>query len=83
MCYRYQKLLLFLAIVITGEAAENKWPADAQWLAWTVVGKADSQVQLVGDEDAKKLLQWVIPLPKRIRLEGKLVLPASGIGPRL
>ncbi|MDD4873093.1 MAG: glycoside hydrolase family 20 zincin-like fold domain-containing protein, partial [Kiritimatiellae bacterium] len=62
---------------------ENKWPADAPWPAWAVVGKAESQVQLVGDEDAKKLLQWVIPLPKRIRLEGKLVLPASGIGPRL
>ena len=90
MCHRHQKfLLLTIAIMSTtfsaipAGAAENKGQAGAPGPAWATAGRADSQVQPVADQDAKKWLRWVIPLPKRVRLAGKLVLPASDIEMRL
>jgi hypothetical protein len=90
MCRRHRKsslltiaILLTVSSAITAGAAAQEWPAGAPWSAWDAVGRADSQVQPVAVWDGDKWLRWVTPLPKRVRLVGKLVVPASDIGPRL
>ncbi len=74
--------LFAIAVISTGvlavgtTAAENNWPQDASLPAWT------NAASPLADAEAKQLLRHLLPLPKRVRLVGKLVLPASEVEPR-
>lgn len=63
--------------------------ARRQWLellalpAWTSTNQAGSQIESIDDELARMWLRRVIPLPKLIRFEGRLTLPATDIRLRL
>ena len=89
MYRQHQRSVLFaiatmsIAFSASAAAADNNWPEGAPWPAWATAGNAGSQVEPVAEGEAKKWLHWVIPLPKRVRLAGKLVLPASGVALRL
>ncbi len=71
----------FFALV--ARAAEPDWPNNVSWPAWATAGNTASQVQAVSDREAQEWLRWVIPLPKQVRLTGKLALPAADVAVRL
>ncbi|NLF08684.1 MAG: hypothetical protein GX594_12010, partial [Pirellulaceae bacterium] len=74
--------ILFAAAAASAEAAEATFPDDVQWPGWAAA-RSDADVQPVGDQQAKRWLRWVIPLPKRVHIEGKLTLPAERLAVRL
>ena len=65
------------------DAAATQWLQVFTWPAWAAAGQAGSPVEPVDEQAAKRWLRWVIPMPKRVRLTGKLPLPASDIRLRL
>ena len=71
----------FFALVVS--AAENDWPNSASWPAWADVSDGESQVEPVDDREARRWERWLVPLPKRTRWAGKVVLPASAVAVRL
>lgn len=70
-----------------GAEQPDAWPLGAEFPAWDGIGKGPGQarpaVEPVAEEHARQWLRWVVPLPKRVRLEGKLVLPAGQVSVRL
>ncbi len=66
------------------------WPGDLPaawqdlpWPAWAASRQGPGSVEPVAPAEARLWLRWVIPLPKQVRLEGKLTLPASGVAVQL
>jgi len=55
------------------------WPEDALWPAWAAAGAKGSRVEAMTPKEAEKWLRWVIPLPKRVRFQGKLTVRATEI----
>ncbi|MBM4043034.1 MAG: hypothetical protein FJ290_31480, partial [Planctomycetes bacterium] len=73
---------LFAASCVALEGAEmpkkvEAWPEGAPWPAWATPGGKGSSVEPLTEDEAKAWLRWVIPLPKRVRLQGKLAVPAD------
>ena len=56
------------------------WPEDAPWPAWAAPG---TKVEALTAEEAERWLRWVVPLPKRVRFQGKLTLDAEDLAFRL
>jgi len=59
------------------------WPKDAPWPAWAAPGTKGSKVDALTAEEAERWLRWLIPMPKRVRFQGKLRLPAEDMAFRL
>ncbi len=59
-----------------GEVARSgSFPDHLVWPRW--IREASGGAQTVSAAEAQLWLRWVIPLPKRVRLEAKIGLPAS------
>jgi len=58
------------------------WPEDASWPAWATPGAAGPRVEPIASADAEVWLRWVIPLPKRVRFQGRLKLAAGDVALR-
>ena len=59
------------------------WPKDAPWPAWAAPGTKGSKVDALTADEAERWLRWLIPMPKRVRFQGKLRLPAEDMAFRL
>ncbi|MFW6161877.1 MAG: hypothetical protein ACODAJ_03860 [Planctomycetota bacterium] len=59
------------------------WPEDAPWPAWAAAGTQGSGAEALTAEEVERWLRWAIPLPKRVRFQGKLTLPAEDLAFRL
>lgn len=83
---RFLTLLLLAAMVTswTSVAQGQTAPGFPDNLAWPAWAKAPAAgVEPVSAEEAHQWLRGLIPLPKRVRIEGKLRLSASEIAVRL
>lgn len=67
----------------TIDTAKSRWLEHLAWPAWTSANLAGAKIESIDDKTAGMWLRWVIPLPKLIRLEGRLTLPSTGISLRL
>lgn len=79
-------LLAAWCALLEGAAMPKKveaWPEGAPWPHWAAPGAKGSRVEALAPDEAAKWLRWLIPLPKRVRLEGKLRLPAAEVALRL
>jgi hypothetical protein len=65
------------------DTARIRWLEHLVWPAWTSANMAGAKIESIDDKTAGMWLRWVIPLPKLIRLEGRLTLPSTGISLRL
>jgi len=87
MLCRFSILLHLVAAMllsVTTVAQEHTAPAFPENMAWPAWAKPPAVgVEPVTGEEARKWLRWVIPLPKRVRIEAKLPLSVSEIGFRL
>lgn len=75
--------ILRVLLAGTGILSAEPWKQDAEWPAWTKPGQGPAAVEAVATEEAQQWLRWVIPLPKKVRLEGELALDAADVAIQL
>ncbi len=68
-------ILLIGASMGASSLAAAPWEPDGAWPAW----RESVSVKPVVAEEAQQWLRWVIPLPKKVRLEGELTVPVAEI----
>ena len=77
-----QQTAALVGIVLAILAWPGDLPAawqDLPWPAWATARQGPGSVEPVAPAEAQLWLRWVIPLPKQVRLEGKLTLPVSEV----
>jgi len=96
---RYRRLLIvpaafgvFCAVLFapcrsTGRFAlagtPDAWPEGAYRPAWAAEPTENPRVEPLGRGEAQEWLRWVIPMPKHVRFQAKLSLPARELSFRL
>lgn len=67
----------------TSILSAEPWKPNAEWPAWTKPGQGLAAAEAVTTDEARQWLRWVIPLPKKVRLEGMVTVPAAEVAIQL
>ena len=90
MHHRQHALVLVLACIVLATSCTTvervfmrtkpkAWPEDAAWPAWAAAHNRASRVEPLTAKEAEQWLRWALPLPKRVRFQGKLTLPTADL----
>ena len=93
LTHRASRVLLLAGLLLVASCARveslyrrrevQAWPEGAPWPAWAAPGTKGSEVETLTADEAERWLRWLIPLPKRVRVQGKLTLDAEDLAFRL